>query len=188
MAGTLPRTVLGGHVPAEWGLDMPTVERTVWIDRPRQTVWDHVTRPDLLPLWAAPVARASSDGEGPVGIGDRWTYEQQFLGVRLTQVSRVEEVVVPERLRQRSTSGPFDWTLLVTLDTFDAGTGMTYRLEADEGLGGVFGQLTDGLVQRCCGAILLASLETLKELLEHSNGSARRANLSEHVLAEDQSR
>ncbi|MHA7292186.1 hypothetical protein ACX80V_21510 [Arthrobacter sp. MDT3-24] len=49
----------------------------------------------------------------------------------------------------------------------DGGTHLTYRLEAESGLGGVFGKMADSVIQRARARTVRANLETLAELLEN---------------------
>lgn len=145
---------------------MATVQGSIQIVRPRETVWPHVAEPARLAAWFIPVVTAMSDGDGAIAPGDRWEYEQKVLGVRLRQASRVEEVVTPERVVQRSEAGPFGWTSWALLEPFDGGTALTLRFEAEAGLGGVFGRLADRVVEQRYGALVDASLDALKARLE----------------------
>ena len=57
------------------------------------------------------------------------------------------------------------FTVSNTLEPEGDGTRFTYRVEAESGLGGVFGRLADPLVEKAQRRTVRANLDTLAELL-----------------------
>ena len=60
------------------------------------------------------------------------------------------------------------FTVTSTFEPAEGGTRFTYRIDAESGLGGVFGKLADPLIEKAQGRTVRANLETLSEVLsEH---------------------
>jgi plasmid stabilization system protein ParE len=61
-----------------------------------------------------------------------------------------------------------NFTITNALEPEGDGTRRTFRIDADSGLGGIFGKLADPLVEKAQARTVRANLETLAELLaEH---------------------
>lgn len=68
----------------------------------------------------------------------------------------------------KSVEGKLNFTITFTLEPADGGTRLTQRIDAESGLGGIFGKLADPLVERGHGRTVRANLETLAEwMAEH---------------------
>jgi Polyketide cyclase / dehydrase and lipid transport len=76
----------------------------------------------------------------------------------------------PTRMKSRAVEGKLRFEVTNTFEAQNGGTHFTYRVEADPGLGGVFGRLADPLVEKAQRRTVRANLETLAELLTHPAG------------------
>lgn len=70
-------------------------------------------------------------------------------------------------MESTTVEGPFKVTTTISLDAVDGGTRLDYRLDAESGLGGVFGKLAEPFIVRAHGRTIRANMETLAEILEH---------------------
>lgn len=161
---------------------MPTVERSIQIHRRPQEVWPWATRPDRVELWLPATTAVTSGDTGEVVAGHHWTYVQRFLGMSLTSRAEVVDVEAPRRMRQRATDAPFAWTSDAQIEPHDAGCVFSLRIDAPEGLGGIFA-FADSLVVRRYGAMLETGLHTLKELVEATPSSSPTRRTSSSRMA-----
>lgn len=90
------------------------------------------------------------------------------MGRRFDWTVEVVEFDPPRRMVSRSVEGKLNFTVRFTLEPAGGGTRVTQRIDADSGLGGIFGKIADPLVERAQGRTVRANLETLAEwLVEH---------------------
>ena len=111
------------------------VERSIWINAPRERVWKAIVDPEQLEKWFSPGTTWQSRGEG---VGSRiFVYNPETNGEMYTQVTDVFEP--PRRLVTHSETEPpevphvTDWTL----EEENGGTRLTlihsgYELEPDD--------------------------------------------------------
>lgn len=145
---------------------MPVVEESVLISREPQEVFDYLSIPENNPLWDSTVAAARQLDDGPVTVGTRWSGTNKILGRRFDWTTEITEVHVPEVLASRSVEGKLHFTARYDLRPESGGTRLTYRIEAESGLGGMFGRFADPLVESAQGKALRANLARLAELLD----------------------
>jgi hypothetical protein len=88
------------------------------------------------------------------------------LGRKLDWVIEVVEFDPPVRSRAKSTEGRLPFETRYTLDATADGTRFTYRIDAESGLGGIFGRLGDPIVTRAQARTVRTNLANLKEILE----------------------
>lgn len=151
---------------------MATVEESVLIPRSPQEVFDYVTQPEHLPDWDNSVLEAAPESTQRTGVGARVRGASKILGRRFPWVTEFTEYDPPMRVAYRSVEGPLRFTITERFEPEDGGraTRFTWRVEADPGLGGVFGKLADPLVERAQGRTVRNNLETLAEILtEHQD-------------------
>jgi carbon monoxide dehydrogenase subunit G len=147
---------------------MPVVEESVFIARPPQEVFDFLVRSENIPVWDSSVVKAEQITEGPPGPGTRGKGTSKIMGRHFDWVVETTDFDPPKRTVVRSVEGKFDFTVTNTLEPVGDGTRLTFRIDADSGLGGIFGKLADPLVVKAQGRTVRANLETLAELLaEH---------------------
>lgn len=157
---------------------MLTVERNIQIHRTPQEVWPWVAWPEGAEQWLQTATAVSSDTDGEAGIGDRWTYHQRFLGVSLDSVAEVTAAEAPRHLHHVAVRAPFTWTSDITIEPSSDGCVVTLRVEAPEGLGGIF-RHADSLVVRRFRATTDTGLRCLKELVENESGNTPSSGAGE---------
>jgi uncharacterized protein YndB with AHSA1/START domain len=151
---------------------MAVVEESIVIPRTPQEVFDYVTDPSHLTSWDNSILEAEELGTAERGVGTRTKGVSKILGRRFPWVTEYVEYDRPSRLSFRTVEGPLHFTVTERLDAEDGGTStrFTWRVDADPGLGGVFGKLADPFVERAQGRTVRNNLETLAEILtEHQD-------------------
>ncbi|TQJ38217.1 carbon monoxide dehydrogenase subunit G [Arthrobacter sp. SLBN-112] len=147
---------------------MPVVEESVVIARPPQEVFDFLSKFENIAVYDSSVTASEQMGAGPVGMGSRGRGTSKIMGRRFDWTVEVVEFEPPRRMVSRSVEGKLNFTVSFTLEPADGGTRVTQRIDADSGLGGIFGKVADPLVERAQGRTVRANLETLAEwLVEH---------------------
>lgn len=146
---------------------MPVVEESVFIARSPEDVFDYVTTAQNLPVWDSSVMEAEQVDPGPVQVGTRWRGASKILGRRFEWTTEVTELQPPTQVVSRAVEGKLHFTVTNTMQPENAGTLFTFRVEADSGLGGVFGRLTDPIVEKAQSRTVRANLDTLADLLAH---------------------
>ena len=144
---------------------MPVVEESVFIARPPQEVFDFITDPAKFPVWDSSVVAAEQLGSGPVGLGTRTRGTNRIIGMQFDWITEQTVFEPPTRSVLTSVEGPLTFTVTSTLEPAEGGTTLTYRIDADPGLGGVFGRLADPFIEKAQTRTVRANLDTLAELL-----------------------
>jgi uncharacterized membrane protein len=144
---------------------VPVVEEEVFIARSPEEVYDFVAAAENLPVWDSSIMEAEQVSSGPMEVGTRWRGVSKILGRRFEWTTEVTHVEYPKRMTSRAIEGNLQFEVTNTFEPRDGGTRYIYKVEAAEGLGGVFGRLADPLVQKAQGRTVRANLETLAELL-----------------------
>lgn len=147
---------------------MAVIEESVYIARPQQEVFDFLTKSENIPIWDSSVIRAEQVGDGPVETGTRSKGTSKIMGRHFDWVTETTVFDPPNKLAIESVGGDFKFSISNSLEPQGDGTRFTYRIDADSGLGGVFGKLADSLVEKAHARTVRANLETLADLLaEH---------------------
>jgi carbon monoxide dehydrogenase subunit G len=156
-------------------LPMPVVEENVFIARPPQEVFDFLVKSENIPVWDSSVIQAEQTSPGAPGLGTRAKGASKVMGRHFDWVVETTEFVPPMRQVVRSVEGKLNFTITNTLEPEGDGTRLTFRIDADSGLGGIFGKLADPLVEKAQARTVRANLETLSELLTEHPGYGRDA-------------
>jgi carbon monoxide dehydrogenase subunit G len=150
---------------------MPVVDESVFINRPPEEVFEFLVKTANIPVWDSSVIHAEQVGDGPVGLGTRSKGTSKILGRQFDWITENVHFDPPRQSVIRSVGGKFDFKISNVLEPEAGGTRLTYRVEVDSGIGGVFGKLADPLVQKAHARTVHANLETLADLLaEHPGG------------------
>ena len=144
---------------------MAVVEADVLLARSLEAVFDFVGEASNLPLWDSSILEAEQVEPGPLELGTRWRGVSKILGRRFEWTAEVTQVERPSSMSSRAVEGDLRFTVTNTFRSEDGGTRFTYRVEAEPGLGGVFGRLTDPLVEKAQQRTVKANLDTLAELM-----------------------
>jgi carbon monoxide dehydrogenase subunit G len=146
---------------------MPTIEESVFISCSRDEVFNFISKAENLPIWDVSCVRAEQQGDAPVGLGTRTHGTSKIMGKSFDWTTEVTEFRAPEVVTFTAIDGPLRFTAISRLIESGAGTEMTYVIEAESGLGGVFGRLADPLVERVQDRTVRTNLQTLGDLLSH---------------------
>jgi uncharacterized membrane protein len=144
---------------------MPVVEESTHISRTPEEVFDFLSLPENLPLWDASIVQVEQIDPGPLASGTRWRGATKVMGRRFDWTTEITELESPHRMASRSIEGRLTFSVLYTLERERGGTLLTYRVEAESGLGGAFGRFADPLVQSTQARSVRAGLERLTTLL-----------------------
>ncbi|MFJ4210959.1 SRPBCC family protein [Paenarthrobacter sp. NPDC089675] len=147
---------------------MPTVEESIYIPKPPEEVFKFIVDPASPTQWDATAIDFHLDDDGPMKAGSRTSGTSRVLGRRIDWKAEITEFETSRRVVSRTVEGPMGFTLTLTTQPEGDGTRFTSHVEAETGLGGIFGKITDPLVQKAYARTTRANLETLLEILtEH---------------------
>jgi uncharacterized membrane protein len=145
---------------------MPGVEEKVHIPRPPEVVFAYLSKPENVTAWDSSIVSAAQLSDGPLTTGTRWRGASKIMGRTFEWVTEVTDVKPPSEMTSRSVEGKLTFTVRYDLrqDGTD-GTELTYKVEAESGLGGLFGRFGDPLVQRAQSRTVKGNLARLAEVL-----------------------
>ena len=83
------------------------VRTDIVIDRPVADVWAYASDPSNAPTWYANIRSARWRTAPPLAIGSQFDFVAAFLGRQLAYTYEVVELVPQQRLRMRTSDGPF---------------------------------------------------------------------------------
>lgn len=144
---------------------MPVITENVFIPVPPEKVFDFISDPANSASYQAAVTHARLDGDGPIGVGARFSGTNQVLGRSFDWVAEVISYERPAKISIRSVESKIGFTSTYTLTPEADGTRVEYHLETRDGLGGVFGKLADSLVTKTYTHQVQTDLATLAEIL-----------------------
>ena len=144
---------------------MPGFEVSTVIEAPIERVWEFVDKPENEVLWQSNATERVVLTEGPIEKGTHIRLVDRFLGQRMESEWEVVEHHPYYRL-DRTVSGPIHLESSWRLEPVENGTLFSMDIETGEGLGGMFGKLTEPLVLRMTRRDFEANLGKLKDLIE----------------------
>ncbi len=144
---------------------MPIVEESVLIARSPEEVFDYVSTAQNVPVWDSSIMEAEQVDSGPLRVGSRWRGVSKILGRRFEWTTELVEFDPPERTLSRAVEGKLHFTVTNTFQPEAGGTRFTYKVDAESGLGGIFGRVADPIVEKAQRRTVRANLDTLAELL-----------------------
>ena len=147
---------------------MTQVQHTVTIDRPIEEVWDYVMDTRNDPIWQPHVIAVGRNADQPVALGLEIEETVKFLGRTLAVTLKVTE---HEPLRHSAievTGGPVTGRGSYDLEAVDGGTRFTMTLRCDVHR---FFKVTEPVFERAGRRDLMATVATLKDILESRNDS-----------------
>ena len=144
---------------------MPVIEENVHISRPPQEIFDYLTTAENLPVWDSSIMEAEQITPGPVQVGTRWRGVSKILGRRFDWTTELTDLDPGTRWTSQAVEGKLRFTVTQQLEPENGGTRFTYKVEAESGLGGIFGRITDPLVEKAQRRTVRGNLDTLAELL-----------------------
>jgi len=144
---------------------MPTIEESIHIVRKPQEVFDYIVETTNLPIWDVSVVKADRVDDGPLGLGSRTSGASKVLGKTFEWTTELTEFEPPFRATYTSVEGRLRFSVTNVLEADAEGTKFSIRFDAESGLGGIFGRLTDPLIASAQARTVRANLQTLAELL-----------------------
>jgi carbon monoxide dehydrogenase subunit G len=144
---------------------MPVVEESVFINRSASEVFDFVIRPENQPKWDSSMLECELVDDAPVAVGSKYRGATKVMGRRFDWTTEVIEFEPGVRSASRAIEGVLKFTVSTTLAAVDGGTRLTYRIEAESGLGGSFGKVMEPIVQKAQAKVVRSNLDSLANLL-----------------------
>lgn len=142
---------------------MAKVKTSVWIARPVEDVFNYVTDPENIALWAGPVLEAKKTSQGPVGVGTTSTRKTQLFGRTMESNYEITAYEPGQLYGDKTTSGPVKIEARIEFDEDNGGTNVT--MEGNIEAGGFF-KLAEPVMARVVGRQVETDSQTLKDLLE----------------------
>jgi len=145
---------------------MPSVEESITINRKPEEVWDFLMQTENIPVVESQVVTIDQITDGPVAVGTRWKGTTKVLGRKLDWTTECVELEPGVLAHHKTVEATLPFEIRWQLKPIGDGTEVTYRIDAEAGLGAVIGTMADGLVMRAQRHTVRANLANLKELLE----------------------
>ncbi len=142
---------------------MITFEKSIFINRPNQEVFDFVTNPANDAKWVSTSESAEWTSEGPVGVGSTQRSVNKFLGRKIEGIFEVTVWDPPKEYALKSVGGPISLEATNKFEPKENGTQLTVTGQGE--VGGFF-KLAEGLVGKQLEKQLDAEYNALKLLLE----------------------
>lgn len=139
---------------------MIIVEKSIFINRPQQEVFDFVTNPTNNAQWQKSTQSAEWTSDGPTGIGSTFKIVNRFLWRNMEATAEITAWEPPNTLTVKAVKAPVPFESTYYFETQGAGTQMTFRSQAD--IGGLFQRLIGKQFEKQ----LDTSVNTLKLVLE----------------------
>ena len=142
---------------------MFTFEKSTFISRPQQEVFDFVSNPANEAQWRRSSVSSEWTSEGPVGVGSIQRSVEKMLGRKIESTAEVTVWDPPNQFTLKSVGGPFPFELTLKLTAKEDGTQLTAGAQAE--LGGFF-KIAGGLVGKQLEKTFDADFDALKLVLE----------------------
>lgn len=141
------------------------VQRQCVVDADRDTVWKVVSNPDCYPEFMASLERWETAGDGPAGLGARYTVHWKVGSVPIGGVIEVVEFDPPRELSWVGLAGVSQRGRFRLRDMSDGRTKVTFRL-AYESAGNVLGLIADRVAAGQVGRNMGETLKNLRRMVE----------------------
>lgn len=138
-------------------------EKTIFINRPQQVVFEYVSNPANDPEWQSTIDASAWASPGPAGVGSKVNSTGKFMGRKMDTTAEITTWNPPDQFAFKSTSGPFPFEFSMKLVTEQGGTRLSLVGTAE--VGGFF-KLAEGLVAKQAEKQFADDLETLKKVME----------------------
>ena len=139
---------------------MITVEKSIFINRPLQEVFDYVTNPTNNAQWQRSTQSAEWTSDGPPGIGSTFKIVNRFLWRNMEVTAEITAWEPPNTLTVKAVSGPIPFESTYYFEAQGDGTQMTFKSQAE--IGGLFQRL----IRKQFEKQLDTSVNALKLVLE----------------------
>ena len=138
-------------------------EKSIFINRPQQEVFDFVTDLSNDPSWQSSIESVEQVSDGPIGVGSTWRYVGKFLGRKNETEIQMTSYEPPRQSTVKAVSGPIPFENTHKFQKQDGGTLLTFVGQAE--IGGFF-KMAEGLAGKQIEKQLETDAAALKKLLE----------------------
>jgi uncharacterized membrane protein len=145
---------------------MINIEKTIFINRPQQEVFDFASNPTYLPKWQSQIISTEWTSPEPHGVGSTQRSVARFMGREIESTSEVTELDPPNYFVFKLVGGPLSLEGSMRFVSSGSGTQMTMGGKMEPG--GLF-KLAEGLVRKQLEKQFEENLELLKSILEASS-------------------
>jgi carbon monoxide dehydrogenase subunit G len=141
-----------------------TYEKSTFINRPQQEVWDYISNPANSTQWHHGTESAEWTSEGEPGVGSTIGEVGKFMGLKVKASSKIVVWNPPNELSRKSVGGKMPFVGTIKLEPKENGTQLTLSGTAE--FPGFLMRLFEGLVSKNAEKQTSAHLVALKSLLE----------------------
>ena len=142
---------------------MITIEKSVHINKPISQVFAFMSDFANDAKWQSDLVRSEKTSDGPIAVGTTGLYVQKLMGQELKNDVVVTVYEAPKRFGMKTTSGPVQFEVQVSLEEMGGGTHLTLNAKGEPG--GVF-KVAEGLLKKELEKTFERDLEKLKQTLE----------------------
>jgi carbon monoxide dehydrogenase subunit G len=141
---------------------MITFEKTIFINRPQQEVFDFMSNLENDAQWRS-LESIKRTSDGPIGAGSTWRETGKFMGRGIEFDVEFMSYDPPHQFVVKTTSGPFPMEITNKFEDQDGGTLLSLSATAE--VGGFF-KMAEGLVSKQAEKQIESDWAALKKLLE----------------------
>ena len=145
---------------------MITFEKTIFINRPQQEVFDYVSNPANNTEWRSTIESSEWTSEGLAGVGSTLRVVTRFLGRKIEATGDITVWDSPNQFAFKMSNGPIPFEGTNRFESKENGTQVTI---SGKGEPGSFFKLAEGLAGKQAQKQLETDLSALKLIME--NGS-----------------
>ena len=142
---------------------MINFENSLFINRPRQEVFDFLSNPANYAQWQSSTEVSEWTSEGPPGVGSTQRSVIKFLGRKIDSTIEVTIWDPPQHFGFKVVSGPVPFEGTVRLESKENGTQLTQTFQGEPG--GFF-KMAERLVGKQIEKSVETDLNALKLVLE----------------------
>jgi len=142
---------------------MIKVEKSIFINKPVEEVFNYVTAADTYTKWQGSVTEVI-EGEGPRNrVGSQFTEVRKFMGQEMRTTLELTEFVPNTKWAAKVVKGPVPYVVNMTFQRVEGGTKVTTSVDGEPK--GFF-KLAEGMVAGQLEKSLAEDEQKLKEILE----------------------
>jgi len=141
---------------------MITFEKTVFINRPQQEVFDFMSNLENGIQWRS-LESSKRTSDDPIGVGSTWREASKFMGREIELDIEFISYEPPYQFIAKAISGPFPMEITYEFESQDGGTLISLSAKAE--VSGFF-KMAEGLVGKQAEKLSETELAALKKLME----------------------
>ncbi len=138
-------------------------EKSLFINRPQQEVFDYLSNPANDAQWQSSTEVSEWTSEGPPGVGSTQRSVIRFLGRKLESEIEITIWDPPQRLGFKVVSGPVPFEGTIKFESQENGTQVTQTIQGEPG--GFF-KIAEGLVSKQIEKQIGTDFDALKLQME----------------------